>query len=155
MLWEYKAFWLKKSPSDSSGFCLRCFENTEIWGWKKVRVTLADFALDALKRFSAGERRFEIGRSQQNRGFSSCSRMCVRVLVRFGFSQTLVVHVWRLAIVGGSPIGMSHRLFCTFCIGLSQRWRIGIARNWFSNRESDNVTIFEKVFFRLVIKIYV
>ena len=40
----------EKSPSDTSGFCLRCFENDSIYSKEKVRVVLADFASEALKK---------------------------------------------------------------------------------------------------------
>ena len=42
--WESKIF-----MREPSGFCLRWFENNRNSPKKKVRVTLADFALDALK----------------------------------------------------------------------------------------------------------
>ena len=39
-----------KIPSAVSGFCFGCIENVKIVAGEKVRVRLADFALDGLKK---------------------------------------------------------------------------------------------------------
>ena len=49
MVLKVKAFSAEKSLNDSRGFCLRCLEHRNIYCRETMRVTLADFPLAVLK----------------------------------------------------------------------------------------------------------
>ena len=121
-----------------------------IFSREKVPVTLADFALDALKKCTSCVlfcRREALGRCSKKPGiFSRSKNLCqaargLRFSLGTGLGCLGARHRWC------SAYRNEEVCFCKFCIGLPQPTRIAVSRNAFCNRESDSVTIFANVFF--------